>query len=521
MGWAPTIIALLLGLALGVFAGWYVGLSRGKTQGFALKEAQDRQTLQSAQAEAERRLADADARARETLLHAKDEALRLREQVETEQKQQRRELQSQDQQLNQRREKLDRRFDQLESRSRNLDQREKRVLKMEQDAEQIQTQRMAELQRVANMSQDEARSLVLRQVEEAARQDMARIIREVEGEAREEGDRRAREIIGMAIQRCATDQVSDVVVSTVPLPGEEMKGRIIGRQGRNIRAIEQITGVDIIVDDTPDAVLLSCFDPVRREVARLSLLKLIHDGRIHPARIEKVVRKTEEELEQVMREAGEQAAYDAGVPGLHPEIIKLLGRMKYRTSYGQNVLAHSVETAHIAAMMASELHADVEVARAAALLHDLGKSVSHEVEGPHALIGADIARRYGLPPKVVNAIASHHHEEEQLSVEAVLTEAADAISGARPGARRETLELYMKRIKALESVANSFAGVQESYAIQAGREVRIVVKPEEVDDLAILQLSRDIAKKIEETLEYPGQIKVTVIRETRAVDIAR
>lgn len=430
-------------------------------------------------------------------------------------------MQAQDQQLNQRREKLDRRFDQLESRSRNLDQREKRVLKLEQDAEQIQAQRTAELQRVANMSQDEARGLVLRQVEEAARQDMARIIREVEGEAREEGDRRAREIIGMAIQRCATDQVSDVVVSTVPLPGEEMKGRIIGRQGRNIRAIEQITGVDIIVDDTPDAVLLSCFDPVRREVARLSLLKLIHDGRIHPARIEKVVRKTEEELEQVMREAGEQAAYDAGVPGLHPEIIKLLGRMKYRTSYGQNVLAHSVETAHIAAMMASELHADVEVARAAALLHDLGKSVSHEVEGPHALIGADIARRYGLPPKVVNAIASHHHEEEQLSVEAVLTEAADAISGARPGARRETLELYMKRIKALETVASGFSGVSESYAIQAGREIRIIVKPDEVDDLAIIQMSHDIAKKIEESLEYPGQIKVTVIREMRATDIAR
>ena len=521
MGWTPTIVALLLGLAFGAFAGWYFGLSRGKTQGFALKEAQDRQTIQSAEAEAERLVADADARARETLLHAKDEAFRLREQVETEQKQQRRELQAQDQQLNQRREKLDRRFDQLESRSRNLDQREKRVMKLEQDAEQIQAQRTAELQRVANMSQDEARGLLLRQVEEAARQDMARIIREVEGEAREEGDRRAREIIGMAIQRCATDQVSDVVVSAVPLPSEEMKGRIIGRQGRNIRAIEQITGVDIIVDDTPDAVLLSCFDPVRREVARLSLLKLIHDGRIHPARIEKVVRKTEEELDQVMREAGEQAAYDAGVPGLHPEVIKLLGRMKYRTSYGQNVLAHSVETAHIAAMMASELHADVEIARAAALLHDLGKSVSHEVEGPHALIGAEIAKRYGLPPKVVNAIASHHHEEEQLSVEAVLTEAADAISGARPGARRETLELYMKRIKALENVANGFSGVSESYAIQAGREIRIIVKPDEVDDLAIIQMSHDIAKKIEESLEYPGQIKVTVIREMRATDIAR
>ncbi len=521
MGWVAPIIALLLGIALGALAGWLYGLSRGKTLGIQLKEAQDKQTLQSAQAEAERILADANTRARETLVRAKDENLRLREEVEAEQKAQRRELQQQDQQLNQRREKLDRRFDQLENRSRNLDQREKRIQKLESEAEQAQQQRFAELQRVAAMTQEEARELLLKQVADTTRNDAARVIREIENEAREEGDRRAREIITMAIQRCASDQVSEVVVSTVPLPSEEMKGRIIGRQGRNIRAIEQITGVDIIVDDTPDAVILSCFDPVRREVARIALTKLINDGRIHPARVEKVVKKTEEEIDQVIREAGEQAAYDAGVPGLHPEVIKLLGRMKYRTSYGQNVLAHSVETAHIAAMLANELHADVEVARAGGLLHDLGKAVSHEVEGPHAIIGAEILKRYGLPAKVVNAVAAHHHEEEPQSVEAILVEAADAISGARPGARRETLELYMKRIKALESVANSFAGVQESYAIQAGREVRIVVKPEEVDDLAILQLSRDIAKKIEETLEYPGQIKVTVIRETRAVDIAR
>lgn len=519
--WGIAIIALLLGIALGAFAGWVYGLSRGKTLGYQLKEAQDKQTIQSAQAEAERIVAEADTRARETLVQAKDETLRLREQVESEGRAQRREAQQQEVQLNQRREKLDRRFDQLENRSRNLDQREKRLLKLEQDAEQAHQQRTAELQRVANMSQDEARQIILKQVEETARQDSARIIREVENAAREEGDRRARALITMAIQRCASDQVSEVVVSTVPLPSEEMKGRIIGRQGRNIRAIEQITGVDIIVDDTPDAVILSCFDPVRREIARLALNKLINDGRIHPARVEKIVKKTEEEMEQIIREAGEQAAYDAGVPGLHPEIIKYLGRMKYRTSYGQNVLAHSVETAHIARMLASELHADVDIARAGGLLHDIGKAVSHEIEGPHALIGADIAKRYGLPAKVVNAIAAHHHEEEPQSVEAILVEAADAISGARPGARRETLELYMKRIKALEVVANSFTGVQESYAIQAGREVRIIVKPDEVDDLAILQLSREIAKKIEESLEYPGQIKVTVIRETRAVDIAR
>jgi len=521
MGLVGPIVALLLGLAIGAGAGWYFGLARGQTRGYQLKETQDKQTLQSAQAEAERIVADADTRAREVVVRAKDDALKLREEVETEQKAQRRELQQQDQQLNQRREKLDRRFDQLENRSRNMDLREKKLQKTEQDAETAQQQREAELQRVAGMSQQEARQLLLNQVAETTRHDAARIIRELENEAREEGDRRARELITMAIQRCASDQVSEIVVSTVPLPSEEMKGRIIGRQGRNIRAIEQITGVDIIVDDTPDAVIISCFDPVRREVARLALTKLINDGRIHPARVEKIVKKTEEELDVVMREAGENAAYEAGVPGLHPEIIKLLGRMKYRTSYGQNVLAHSVETAHIAAMMAAELHADVDLARAGALLHDLGKAVSHEVEGPHAIIGAEIAKRYGLPPKVVNAIAAHHHEEEPLSVEAVLVEAADAISGARPGARRETLELYMKRIKALENVANSFTGVQESYAIQAGREIRIVVKPDEVDDLALLQLSREIAKKIEESLEYPGQIKVTVIREMRAVEIAR
>ncbi len=514
-------VALLLGLAIGGLAAWFFGISRGKKLGYQLKEAEDKQTIQSAQVEAERITTEADARAKDTVLRAKDEALRLREQLEGESKAQRREFQQQEQQLNQRRERLDRRFDELESRSRNLDKREKRIQKLEQEAELVQQQRTAELERVAAMSQEEARQVLLKQVEESARQDTARLIREIEYSAKEEGERRARELITMAIQRCASDQVSEVVVSTVPLPSEEMKGRIIGRQGRNIRAIEQITGVDIIVDDTPEAVILSCFDPIRREVARLALNKLINDGRIHPARIEKVVRKTEEELDQVIREAGEQAAIEAGVLGLHPEIIKLLGRMKYRTSYGQNVLAHSVETAHLAGMMATELHADIQIARAGGLLHDLGKAVSHEVEGPHALIGGDLARRYGLPPKVVNAIAAHHHEEEPSSIEAILVESADAISGARPGARRETLELYTKRIRDLENVANSFVGVAESYAIQAGREIRIIVKPDEIDDLAAINLARDIAKKVEESLEYPGQIKVTVIRETRATDIAR
>lgn len=508
-GVIPLLLISLIVGALGLAAGYY------------LKQYQIKRQFQTAGEEAQRIVAEAETQAKETILQAKDEAVKIREEAVLEAKRRQTELQQQEQRFQQRREKLDRRFDQLEGRARNLEQREKRLRQMEEEMEEIRRQRLAELERVAQMSQAEARALLLDSVREETRQDMARIIREVEQEIKEEADRRAREILVTAIQRCASDQVAESVVSTVPLPNDEMKGRIIGRQGRNIRAIEQMTGVDIIVDDTPDAVTLSCFDPVRREVARLSLHKLIQDGRIHPARIEKIVKKTQDEVETIIREEGEKAAIEAGVPGLHPEIIKLLGRMKYRTSYGQNILAHSIETAHLAAMIAAELGADIEVARAGALLHDLGKAVSHEVDGPHAIIGAEIARRYGVPQKVVNCIASHHHEEEQASVEAVIVEAADAISGARPGARRETLEVYTKRIKALEAVANSFAGVQESYALQAGRELRIIVKPEDIDDLAAIQLSRDIAKKIEESLEYPGQIKVTVIRETRAVGYAK
>jgi ribonuclease Y len=363
--------------------------------------------------------------------------------------------------------------------------------------------------------------MLLQTVEQEARQDMARVIREVEAEAREESERRARKLVTMAIQRIASDQVSEVAVSTVPLPSDDMKGRIIGRQGRNIRALENATGVDLVVDDTPEAVLLSCFDPVRREIARVALTKLILDGRIHPARIEKVVAKAKDEVNQIIREAGEQATIDAGVPGLHPEILRLLGRLKFRTSYGQNQLDHAVETSRLAAILASELGANVQVARAGALLHDLGKAVDHEVEGPHALIGADLAKRYGVSQAVIQCIAAHHGESESDSLEAVLVEAADAISGARPGARRESLETYVKRIKALEDVASSFDGVAESYAIQAGREIRIIVKPDEIDDLASIQLSKNVAKAVEENLQYPGQIKVTVIRETRAIDFAK
>jgi ribonuclease Y len=350
---------------------------------------------------------------------------------------------------------------------------------------------------------------------------MARVIREVEAEAREDGERRARKIVTLAVQRIASDQVSEIAVSTVPLTSDDMKGRIIGRQGRNIRALEKATGVDLVVDDTPEAVLLSCFDPVRREVARVALTKLILDGRIHPARIERVVAKAKTEVDQVIREAGEQAAIEVGVPGLRSELLNLLGRLKYRTSYGQNQLDHAVETAHLAAILASELGANVQIAKAGALLHDLGKAVDHEVEGPHARIGADLAKRHGVSPAIVNCILAHHGEAEAESLESVIVEAADAISGARPGARRESLEAYVKRIRALEDVANSFDGVDETFAIQAGREIRIIVKPERIDDLAAIQLSKNVAKAVEENLQYPGQIKVTVIRETRAVDFAK
>jgi ribonucrease Y len=416
---------------------------------------------------------------------------------------------------------LDRKIEGLERRDRQLQGRERQTERLHQEAEQLKGQQAAELERISALSQEEARKLILEKVEREARDDAARKIREVEVQTREEADKIARKILGLSIQRCATDYVAEITVSTVPLPGEELKGRIIGREGRNIRAFEQITGVDIIVDDTPEAVTLSCHDPVRREVARVALNKLLKDGRIHPARIEEVVIKTQQETEQIMREEGERVAYEANVQGLHPDLIKLLGRLKYRTSYGQNVLHHSLECAMLAAHMSAELGANINVAKTAALLHDIGKAVDHEVQGPHALIGADIARRLGRSPAIVHAIAAHHNDEEPQTVEAFIVQAADAISGGRPGARRETLDLYIKRLEALETVATSFTGVQRAFAIQAGREVRVMVQPDAVDDLASIHLARDVAKKIEESLQYPGQIKVTVIRETRAVDYAR
>ncbi|MGD8625719.1 MAG: ribonuclease Y [Anaerolineae bacterium] len=506
---------------LRIVIGAIVGLALGAVAAYYYYQYQSRVRVENAQHRAERIVAEAETNAKETVVQARDEAHALRNEAEREIKRRERELRQEEDRLQRRRNSLDDRFDQVDKRERQLNQRQSNLDKRFNQLEKMEEERTTELQRVANMSEEEAKELLLSNVEQDARQDMARLIREVEAEAREEAERRAREIVTMAIQRIASDQVSEVAVSTVPLPSDDMKGRIIGRQGRNIRALENATGVDLVVDDTPEAVLLSCFDPVRREIARVALNKLILDGRIHPARIEKVVEKSRDEVNQIIREAGEQATLDAGVPGLHPEILKLLGRLKFRTSYGQNQLAHAVETAHIAGILASELGANVQVAKTGALLHDLGKAVDHEVEGPHAIIGADLAKRYGVPPAVINAIGSHHSEMEAESMEAIIVEAADAISGARPGARRESLENYVKRIKALEEVAHSFNGVDEAYAIQAGREVRIIVKPEQIDDLAAIQLSKDVAKTVEENLQYPGQIKVTVIRETRAIDFAK
>lgn len=458
---------------------------------------------------------------KELKIQAADETLRIRSEAETQIREARQSIRQQEERLGRKEEVLDRKVEGVERRERQLQQRERSVEQTYQEADQIRGQQRQELERISGLTEEQARELILAQVEVEARDESARRIREVERVAQEEADKTARKIISMAIQRCASDYVAEVTVSTVPLPSEEIKGRIIGREGRNIRAFEQITGVDIIVDDTPDAVTLSCHDPVRREVARLSLAKLLKDGRIHPTRIEEIVAKTQQELDVVMREEGERVAYEANVQGLHPDLIKLLGRLKFRTSYGQNVLQHSLECALLAAHMAAEIGANIAVAKTAALLHDIGKAVDHEVQGPHAVIGADIAKRLGRSPAIVHAIAAHHNDEEPQSVEAFLVQAVDAISGGRPGARRETLDLYIKRLEALEGVATSFEGVQRAFAVQAGREVRIMVIPETIDDLGSIHLARDVAKKIEESLQYPGQIKVTVIRETRTTEYAR
>ena len=513
------LVDLLIFLAAGVAGGIIGYLIIKSRQLQARNEAEA--VLRNAEVESKRMVAEAETRAKSIELAAQEQKVQILEEADQEIVRRRRDMDRSEERIQRRQEAVESRVEQIEQRNRKLDQRQSKLDKRETDLTRLEEERTAELERIAVMTQEDARQELLVAVEQSARQDMARKIREVEAQAHAEAESRAREVITRVMERVASEHVSETTVASVPLPTDEMKGRIIGRQGRNIRSIEQATGVDLVVDDTPEAILISSFDPVRREVARIAIGRLVQDGRIHPARVEKEVEKARGEVEKSIKDAGEQAVIETGLQMLHPEIVKLLGRLKYRTSYGQNQLNHAVEATHIAAMLAAEMGANVPMAKMGALLHDIGKAVSHEVEGAHAQIGADIARRYGVPAEVVNIIASHHHEIDQLSVEAAIATTADAISGSRPGARREALESYVKRIQALEEIGNSFHGVQQTYAIQAGREVRVIVRPDDVDDLASIRLAKDIAKKIEDNLEYPGQIKVMVVREMRAIETAK
>lgn len=511
LNWIIPVILLtdLIALAIGLAIGYLV-------KRYQVQVEREREQLHAGQI-----VAEAREQAKEIEIEAQNEALEIRKNADKEVSRRRAEITKEEDRLQRRREELDKRAERLEKQNETINKRQSALDKRSNDIEKLYSQQIEELQRISEMTRDDARGVLLAEVEKESRDDMARVIRQIDAEAREEGERRASKIIADAIQRVASEHVSEVTTKTVNLPSDEMKGRIIGRNGRNIQAFEQAAGVDVIVDDTPEAVTISCFDPVRREVARRALEKLVLDGRIHPAYIEKVLRKEEQEVEKIIVEAGEQAAFDAGVAGLHPEITKMLGRLQFRTSYGQNQLSHAVETSRLASVIASELGLDVDLSKTAALLHDIGKAMDHNTEGTHAMIGAEFVQRFGMNPKIVNAIASHHHEVEQETVEAIVVESADAISGARPGARRESLEQYLKRVRALEEIANGYKGVSTSYALQAGREVRIFVRPEEIDDLASTRLARDIAKQIEESMQYPGQIKVTVIRETRSVEFAK
>ena len=455
------------------------------------------------------------------MLEAKEEIHRLRTEAERENRERRNEIQKLERRILNKEETLDKKSESIEKKEEQITRKNRQLEEKEASINELYEKQLLELERLSGLTSEEAKELLLDGVKKEITQETAVMIREMEYEAKQEADKKAREIISTAIQRCAADHVAETTVTVVALPNDEMKGRIIGREGRNIRALETLTGIDLIIDDTPEAVVLSGFDPIRREVARIALEKLIVDGRIHPARIEEMVEKARKEVDTIIKEEGEQAAFDTGIHGLHPEIIKLLGRLKYRTSYGQNVLKHSIEVAHLSGIMAAELGADVRIAKRAGLLHDLGKAVDHEVEGPHVDIGVDLARRYKESKEVSHAIAAHHGDTEPTTVEAVLVQAADAISAARPGARRETLEAYIKRLEKLEEIANSIEGVDKSFAIQAGREIRIMVKPEEIDENQTVHTAREIVKKIESELDYPGQIKVNVIRETRAIEYAK
>ncbi|MBR5430332.1 MAG: ribonuclease Y [Firmicutes bacterium] len=508
-----TILIIIAALLVGVLIGYVV---RKK-----LAEAR----IKSAEEAAAKILIDAkkesETRKKEALLEAKEEIHRLRTEADRDNKERHNEIVRQEKRLQKKEEDIDRKLDGIEKKEESVRRKDAESEAIRAKLTSLQEQKLQELENISGLTINEAKQMLLNSIEEDVKHEAAIMVRDIENNAREEGEKRAREIVAAAIQRVAADHVAETTVSVVSLPNEEMKGRIIGREGRNIRTLETMTGVDLIIDDTPEAVILSGFDPVRREIARVALEKLILDGRIQPGRIEEMVEKSRREVEQRIWEEGEQATFDTNVHGLHAELIKLLGRLKFRTSYGQNVLKHSIEVAHLAGVMAAELGADITLAKRGGLLHDIGKAIDHEVEGPHTQIGADIARKYKESPDVIHCILAHHGDVEIASLEAALVQAADTISAARPGARRETLEYYIKRLQKLEEIAESFNGVEKCYAIQAGREIRIIVQPDKVDDIMATRVARDIAKRVEDELEYPGQIKVVVIRETRAVDYAK
>lgn len=508
-----SVIVGLVALVIGLFAGYVLRKSIGEKEiGSAEQKAQN--ILLDAETSAENKQ-------KEMILEAKEEAHKLRSDVEKEIRDRRNEINKTEKRIQGKEENIDRKMNSIERREQELTKKEHSMQEKHKEIDEYLQKQVEELEKISGYSREEARHLLLEEIEKDVRKDASAMITQVEAEAKEEADKRAKDIITLAIQRCAADQVAESTVSVVQLPNDDMKGRIIGREGRNIRAIETLTGVDLIIDDTPEAVILSGFDPIRREIAKIALEKLIVDGRIHPARIEEMVQKATKEVNNIIKEEGEQACFETGVHNLNPEMVKLLGRLKYRTSYGQNVLKHSIEVSLLAGLMASELGYDTRLAKRAGLLHDIGKSIDHEVEGTHVEIGVNICKKYKEPWKVINAVEAHHGDTEPTTMEAVLVSAADALSAARPGARRETLESYIKRLETLETIANSTKGVERSYAIQAGREIRIIVKPNQVKDNEVLMLARDVAKKIESELEYPGHIKVNVIRETRAVDYAK